>query len=105
MGVVLREHRICLRLAQALEDARRVRSMVNIHSIAAQRLSHIPRITDEPSAIGVHKAATLPWVVGSLTAHDDLGTLGDKLLASLGKVVRVCVDGNCLAIECGLACL
>ena len=87
------------------EDIRRVRSVVNIHGIASQRLSYVPRVTDEPSTIGVHKATALPGVVWCLTADDDLGALGNELLASLGKVVVVCVDGNCLTVVCGLACL
>lgn len=40
-----------------------------------------------------------------MTANDDLGALGNELLASLGKVVVVCVDGNCLTVVCRLACL
>jgi hypothetical protein len=105
VGVILREDRIGLCFANSLEDIRRVRSVVNIHGIASQRLSDVPRVTDEPSTIGVHETTALPWVVWCLTANDDLGALGNELLASLGKVVVVCVDGNCLTVVCRLACL
>jgi len=98
MRVIHREESIHLRLTERLEDIRRVRSMVHIHSIAPQRLRHVPRIPNKPPTVRIRETAALPRIIRRLTAHNNLSALGNKLLARLGEVVRECVNGNCLPV-------
>jgi hypothetical protein len=103
--MILRKQFIGSSLAQQLEDTRRIRPMINIHSISSQRLRHIPRIRNKPPAIRVDKLPALPGIIRRLAAHNNLAALCDNRFPRFGEVVRECVDGDCLAVVRGFACL
>jgi hypothetical protein len=86
MRMILGKQLIRRRLANALEVVRCVRSMVNIHGIASQRLRHIARVPNEPPSVCVLESSTLPRVVGCLAAHDNFAALRNNLLAGLSEV-------------------
>ena len=84
---------ISLRLAQRLPRISSISTVVNIESVGAECSSDALAVVDK-AATAVSESTSLPGVVGSRAADDDLGALCDECLACLDQVEGVGVHGS-----------